>query len=354
MAALNIDLYERLRQRFGRVVIANEGEATVPHISFSAGHAKVHLDPEGEMYRICCPICTKKGTPDRRFRLYINHLWGVGHPRYPDDKFWWAAHCFNEKCMCDPASRKYLRDVVYDAIGRDIQRIAVPAAIGDVNTDPMREVTLPGKCVPVAELEETHKAKVFLRTRGFDPNVVGERYGLQYCLDVPGYTKLQIVIGRIIAPFYMRGKMVGWQARYVGNANLNRTVKYFTCPGMRTGRVLYDFDNALKSNVVFVCEGITDVWRVGTGAVALCGKNFTAAHSKLITDHWQTAIVLLDPDADAASIDVYSKLAGKMRAVRVTLPAQTDPAALEEDFLWEQIYMAGVREKCDLAELMRV
>lgn len=350
---LNIDLYTRLQTRYGRVLIANEGEAAYPHITYSGGRQRIVLDPEGEMYRICCPACERQGTRDTRFRLYINHLWGVGHAGYPNDDFWWAAHCFNESCMSNPANRKLLRDEVYNNIGRDIRRGA-QILPGDKADDPLQPKQLPGECCPLTELPNNHPAKEFMRIRGYDPDVIGHMYDLHYCLHVPPMIrKLSIVQGRIIAPFKMDGQLVGWQARFVGNATVQKTVKYFTCPGMRTGRVLYDFDRARLSRVVFICEGITDVWSVGSGAVALCGKNFSNRHFEYVCNTWPVAVVLLDPDAARESGDIYNKLSRRITVIRVELPQQTDPASLARDFLFEKIYMAGHAVGIDLADTVK-
>ena len=350
---LNRDLYDRLRLRYGRVLITNEGEAAVPHLDITAVRHRVTLDPGGEMYRVCCPLCARRGTPDTRFRLYINHRWGVGHPLYPNDDFWWAAHCFNEQCTSDPANRKLLRSEVYDDVGRAVRRNIV-VTVGEAACGPATVKQLPGVCRPLFELPDTHPARAFIRMRGFDPDVVGLRYDLQFCVSVP-YEKYQLypAVNRIVAPFKIHGRLLGWQARFVGNAKLNSVAKYFTCPGMRTSKVLYDFDNARLSPVVFICEGITDVWAVGTGAVAICGKHFSNRHFDMILEHWNTAVVLLDAGAENESSDIYNKLSKCMRVIRVVLPQQTDPAALDKDFLWERIYTAGVQAGCDLVDLVK-
>ena len=350
---LNPELFARLKDRYGRVLIANEGEAMQPAITHTAGGRKrVLLNQEGEMYRICCPICARNATPDSRFRLYINHRWGAGHERVVGDKFWWAIHCFNEQCMCDPANRKLFRDEVFNDIGRDIKHSFIITE-GDINEGPLTVKQLPGDCCPLVALPETHPAKMFLRSRGYDPDIVGVMYDLYYCLNIPAMQrKLSIVQDRIIAPFKTQGELVGWQARFVGNAVTRRTPKYFTCPGMRTGRVLYDFDRARLSPVVFICEGITDVWSIGPGAVAIMGKNFSATHFELVCNNWRVAVVLLDPDAERESGDIYDRLSQRMRVVRVLLPQQTDPASLARDFLFEQIYIAGRQAGYDLADVL--
>src|SRR5262249_13134083 len=94
---LHPDLYRRLEQRFGKVIIVNEGEEmdstvyTDPSVLDRRGRPVRRLDVEhrGETYRISCPMCS-----DTRQRLYINYMFG-----YRDEEFGFdhiaLCHCFN-------------------------------------------------------------------------------------------------------------------------------------------------------------------------------------------------------------------------------------------------------------------
>ena len=63
--------YQLLCARFGKVMIANAGEATVfgtPRFNMKSGQIESTTTLSGEFYRIACPFCA-----DTRHRLYVNY-----------------------------------------------------------------------------------------------------------------------------------------------------------------------------------------------------------------------------------------------------------------------------------------
>ena len=155
----------------------------------------------------------------------------------------------------------------------------------------------------------------------------------------------------------MRGKLVGWQARFPGEADWRITPKYYTCPGMKKTRCLYGFDSARQSPVVFLTEGVTDVWAIGNGAVALFGKSASVYQRDLIATTWRrgAAVVLLDHDARTEAARLTSELQRRLQggAVHVELPAGSDPASLPRDVLWDLIWATCIHADIDLIGLLQ-
>jgi DNA primase len=94
-------------------------------------------------------------------------------------------------------------------------------------------------------------------------------------------------------------RLAGWQARLI-TPQVNRSPKYITARGVRKSKLLYGLPRAVKSSgPIVMCEGVTDVWRLGRNAVALFGKSLSHAQQELLLRHfWGRSLVLfLDRDA---------------------------------------------------------
>lgn len=344
---LNPMLYNRLQRLYGRVLIANPGQAAVLEPQPNPASARIILRSRGESYRIDCPFCPGRGAVDSRARLWINHRWGIGFPEYGyQDRMWWAAKCFNEDCLAEPVYRELLRDRVYSAFGRDAH-LTAQIRPGEIVSETLEDKQLPGDSIPLKELPDAHPARMYLRQRGWDPDVVATLYDLRYCERVDD-ARMWRARGRLIIPFYQDGRLVGWQGRFIGSHRPKMVPKYYTCPGMMKHLLLYDYDRALLSPVVFIVEGVTDVWAVGRGAVALCGKTLSYVQERLILQHWKAAVILLDHDAADAADDIYGRLAVSMPTVNVQLPPRTDPASCDREFLWAYIDGCAKRQNIDL------
>ena len=154
----------------------------------------------------------------------------------------------------------------------------------------------------------------------------------------------------------MRGNLVGWQARFLGEADWQNIPKYYSCPGMKKSHCLYGFDLARQSPVVFIGEGVTDAWAIGTCSVALFGKTASSHQKDLIVANWRhgAAVVLLDHDAQTEAGRLTSELKRRLAggAVQVELPAGSDPASLDHDVLWDLIFAACNREHVDVIGML--
>jgi hypothetical protein len=182
--------------------------------------------------------------------------------------------------------------------------------------------------VPGGKLGLIHQN--YLRSRNFDPDYLEKEWNLKGTGPVGNYRF------RVIAPIEFNHKIVSYQGRDVTNRQLE---KYKACPktdeAIHHKHILYGFDKARKKDSVVVVEGITDVWRLGPGAVCTFGIKYKTKQLSLLASYWNQVIVFFDNDElkDAkrqaeqlafslSSLDVCVKIAQGKRG--------SDPAKLTD------------------------
>jgi DNA primase len=152
--------------------------------------------------------------------------------------------------------------------------------------------------------------------------------------------------GRIIIPVYFLGKMVGCQARFVGERDWKTcpVPKYFNI-GLQKSAYLYNWDQAKLQPLVVLVEGVSDVWSVGPAGMALFGHTLSLAQSTLVRYRLQEKLVVCMLDSDAA--DMNRALAAELKYTRtlaVDLPAGKDPGDLPREEIWGLINRTALRE----------
>lgn len=348
--ALNKILLDRLKTLFGEVEIARAGEGFRSTREPVTGREIVLS--AGEYYRVNCPYCGHRvnTSADTRKRLWINHMWGIPDPE-SDNRFdcrWHLAICYNENCLSNPSTLRALRNAVYtDYNFAQLREIKILP--GEVLSPLDREVTWPGHCLKLTELPYTHPANVYLLGRKFDPAYLSDTYDLRYCLSPS--PEHPAAVNRLICPLFMGGKMVTWQARYIGEANWRYVPKYYNLRGAAKSAALYNYDTAKTFPFVVIVEGYFDAWRVGDCAVAILGRTLSETQMNLIKSTWKVAIIALDDDAYYYSEDAYHRLRAYMPVVRVQLPDGYDPADMQRDDFFSLVIAAADREGIDLLNL---
>jgi hypothetical protein len=317
---LNPELYDKLRVRFGKVLISKEGERarTIAKPDMFTGKLKYKDLASGEEYRVCCPVCG-----DRRYRLFINYRWGT----QCDVPTKYLVHCFNEDCNVTN-----LEDELKPYIGGKTHSLP---SLGFEPIPEMKEITLPEKCVPLNTLPKTHPAIKYITERRFTADYLYNDWGVQYCGDHPSY----LVSHRLVIPFYWDGKLIGWQARTLVP---NVTPKYYTMPGLPKSQMLFNGDRAKKFKMGVIVEGVFDAFRVGHRAVALLGTSISSIQRQLIHSYWNSGCVCLMLDSDAVdkmqkATNLFSPTAFKSGIFSVILPDGKDPADMTRKELEEAI-----------------
>jgi len=166
----------------------------------------------------------------------------------------------------------------------------------------------------------------YLRNRNFDPVELVSVWGLQGTGSIGDYKF------RIIAPITFRQRLVSYQGRDITDRQL---LRYKACKSKDEitphKHLLYGFDLAKKSDRVIICEGITDVWRIGPGAIATFGTSYTEEQLRLMM-RFNHALILLDADADEKANKLAAELSGILQGeVAIWKLERGDPAQLNQE-----------------------
>jgi len=196
--------------------------------------------------------------------------------------------------------------------------------------------------VPLTDLPKNHPAIMYLGERDFDPHELFDLWGVRYCVHCPEsrFYHAHLVEDRIIVPIYWDGELVGWQTRAVGE---DSGLKYYTMPGLKKGRILYNGDRAKRHATGVLVEGVTDAWRVGTRCAGMLGKSISYFQWTWLCTEFRgkRLLSIMDPDAWE---DV--KWAKKMKKygeqfpgdyANVVLPGDADPAKWRRADLFDYI-----------------
>jgi len=344
----NPELFAKLQAIFGEVRITNEDQAFLSSNSVDVyGKKTLKKIQSGEEYRVCCPMCG-----DKRFRLYINHTWGMDMiVGFPSSKL---VKCQNEDCeqSKEPSRdvgaylKRYLRGYF-----RDLQLGKVPPMVNisttsEVKSDPL---PFPTTGIPLNQLSKGNPAYDYLVSRSFSPLAIGDMYGVTYVLnynvqrDGKDYSWLG---GRMFIPCGDGG----WQARALNGS----TPKYFTATGWQKSKTVYNLATAKQHpDCAILCEGVTDVWRAGSRGLCLFGKSASSAQIDLISRNFECVAVALDTDAycvkgeaPGSGDKVIENLKAKgVRAFRVFLPEDKDPADCTVEELQQHVTKAATAER---------
>lgn len=335
MNVFNPELYSALVNRFGTVLISNEGQRMISHKipdPYERGKYKEVILEPGENYRVNCPYCG-----DARHRLYVHYRWNT-KLRTGEIYGRNLIHCFNEECNTytfEDELQAYLR-------GTPVIDRSVEAELKHVSR--FEPVDLPGFCIPLDQLPNDHPAVSYVRDRRkFDPGYVAKAWGVHYCQScaedehgfVPGTKALvRLVLGRLIIPIYRSGMLVGWQARALGD----HQIKYYTMPGLHVGQLIYNSDRSRNYDFGVIVEGVMDAWRVGLQSGALFGKKMSWRQRELAVAYWGNGALCLMLDSDATEdMDRIQQMINpdsfRWGSFCLELPGK-DPADMDHETIW--------------------
>jgi hypothetical protein len=188
------------------------------------------------------------------------------------------------------------------------------------------------------ELLKAHRK--YLKGRGFDPDVLRENWEIEG-IDRTGRSKDANLAWRIYVPIIFRGQRVSWTARSLVDEGRRYISASAAEESVNHKHVIYGMDHCRHS--IIAVEGPTDAWRVGPGAGALFGMDFTAAQVLLISS-FPLRIVCFDsaPDAQRRARELCAQLSPfPGRTFRVELDAD-DPGSAPEKEIKKLRKMAGI------------
>lgn len=159
----------------------------------------------------------------------------------------------------------------------------------------------------------------YLIRRDFDPYPLIRKYKLLACHTIGQYRF------RIIIPFFLNHSIVTFTSLDVTG---KQEPKYLHCPISESvidpKRMLYNIDS-VKQRAVIV-EGVTDVWRIGDGAVAVMGTEYVKEQLAMLSDkEIKAAMVIFDSDAIAKGERFANQLSGVIPVVELVELQDGDP-----------------------------
>lgn len=181
--------------------------------------------------------------------------------------------------------------------------------------------------LPVGTRTMNDRHRRYLRKRKFDPDT------LEKVWDLKGTGPVGEYCHRIIAPIYFNKKLVSYQGRDITDLAED---KYRACRQenevMHHKHILYGYDLVPKTSVVVV-EGITDVWRLGPGAVCTFGIKYRKEQANLLST-FKNVFVMYDANETEAcnkAQDLANDLNSCVNHVElITLEEADDPGDLDQ------------------------
>ena len=194
---------------------------------------------------------------------------------------------------------------------------------GHVTARPRGRFTPP---IGVGPLLEPHKR--YLVARGFDPDETTARWG------IAGLGPLCALKWRLYIPVTMDGRDVSWTTRAVGNSTLRYRAADPADESVPIHDTLYGWDYVRHTAIV--CEGPTDVWAIGKGAVCTFGLNVSDVQIALLSSI-PRRVVCFDNESNAQRraqqlADELAVHAGETYVVRLS---GDDPASSPPDEIAE-------------------
>ncbi len=178
----------------------------------------------------------------------------------------------------------------------------------------------------LCDLGEMHRD--YLARRGFNPDEIIDRWHVRSFTETAGYHHKY----RIFIPFEHEREVVSYTARSVAE---NETVRYVNAHTLSESipmkHLLYGEDYC--THAVIVCEGPTDVWRIGPGAVATMGLSITPQQIARIA-RYPTRVLCFDnePRAQKRATELAMMLRARPgRTFVVNLNAKDPGSAGEEE-----------------------
>lgn len=342
---LNPTLHGRLDRRVpgGVRKIGKPGQAAMAVAGRSVVTMKFKTASGGEEYIVLCPFCN-----DKRGHLYVNYRYGI----YDDNTSTYNQHlakCFRRNCLNDSQHRQTFWDMVFGDFSVDRQRTLKVQIDPESNlaTPTLCEIPAPGHILPLTSLPTDHPVVVYLEGRGYDIAQLTQLWRLGVCVSALD----PMIEGRIYIPIYQDKVLVGWQARWPADIDFKtRNIpKYYNLRGMPKRLMLYNYDLARTCPLAVICEGVSDVWRIGPPGVALLGKTITPPQLSLLANAWQNRVIIIlldsnDPDAGPQS-QILERSVGTAvpgaSVLNVRLPEGLDPGSCSSELIWSTIRKAG-------------
>jgi len=170
------------------------------------------------------------------------------------------------------------------------------------------------------QISERHKK--YLLNRNFDPDQLEKDWFL-LGTDCLGDYKFRIVI-----PIIFNNKIVSFQCRDITD---KQVLRYKACEKEKEiihhKNILYGLDYIQNDRCVLV-EGVTDVWRIGKGAVSCFGTGYTKNQIYLLSTYAKQIFILFDSVRIAQKI--AEKIGWELSLLNNTIEIITIPSSIKD------------------------
>lgn len=193
------------------------------------------------------------------------------------------------------------------------------SVIQNLNRNRPKQIEMPG-----SGLTNTHRA--YLVSRNFRPDEMILQYGVRSALSCSPFAF------RILIPYYYNNQLVCYSGR-THLSNVEPRYLHLRVEECVRGpkETLYNIDS-VENGVCLIVEGVTDVWRLGKGAIALSGNNITPEQTTiLLHKKIKRAVIALDPGAEEQAEQVAQTVAMVVDDVEI-LDTASELGEDESDF----------------------
>jgi len=265
----------------------------IPYVTESEHHHSTH-----GWINIHCPFCHGSKNFHLGISLYqptVSHCWRCG----------WHS------------TTSVLSRILNISVGKAknlIQEYAGPTGTIRKKAKEPRVSILPIK-FPQPYFEHLNEAgKKYLERRGFDPEKLEKKWKLKQTGPISFLGKISYG-NRIIIPIYWGGQLVSFQTRDITERSSKR---YLACPMKREvihhKHIVYGKEEKWgKYPALIVVEGVVDVWKLGTSAVATFGTSFTMKQVLALAKIHDRFFIVYDNEPQAQQ--QARKLAVKLKAL---------------------------------------
>ena len=247
---------------------------------------------------IHCPFC----TGSKNFHLGIN----IYQPM--------VSHCWRCGGHSTASALARILNQPVEKMRQLIQEYAGPTGTIRKKAEEPRVSILPLK-FPQPYFEHLNEAgKKYLEGRGFDPEKLEKKWKLKQTGPVSFLDKIPYG-NRIIIPIRWGGELVSFQTRDITGKAEQR---YLACPMRREvihhKHIVYGKEEKWsKHPALIVVEGVVDVWKLGSSAVATFGTSFTMEQVLALAKIHDRFFIVYDNEPQARQ--QARKLAVKLKAL---------------------------------------
>ena len=166
----------------------------------------------------------------------------------------------------------------------------------------------------------------YLIDRNFDPDKLIKEWGIKGTNHRGSYKF------RVMIPVYLNGRLVSYQGRDITD---KQRLRYKACKLEKEvvchKHTLYGIDKIFNRKCVVV-EGVTDVWRLGVGAVGTFGTEFKLQQVLMLAKNVDKAYLMFDQGAEEKlqKLDMMLQSQG-VETEQISFEGFDDPGEMDDD-----------------------